>query len=149
MKTILLTVLFFLGVITCKSQRLYTCTFKYSSTGAQYTNAIGTFDGGILAMAQASDPSGIHMVFVKLDANGDTSWTNILSGFAYYSRPKLKSLSGQNGYIITGTTYDPSSPGLGLLCKLDINGNIQWARSYSPDTSYEFTIDDAIVTDAD
>lgn len=94
--------------------------------------AIQTKDGNYLVLGFISNtPVGTDILLLKLDTNGDTLWTKIISGTGYDDMSDLVELN--NGDIIIcgytdSFTIDYHSDL--LLMRMDKNGNIKWSKTY-------------------
>jgi hypothetical protein len=103
------------------------------------TYAIATNDGGyaLIGMrnwqSSSSYDSLIDGWLIKLDANGDSVWSRVIStpggsDWAYWVEQ-----TADGGYIVAGTTYSYYRPGQSWdawLVKLDGGGDVQWQRTY-------------------
>jgi len=105
--------------------------------GHEFINSLAysvceTSDGHymVLGSAQYPPPRGLQAWLLKLNQNGDTLWTNNYGG-SEWEEGRCVEETSDGGYIITGRT---TSYGAGFwdvyLVKTDINGNLQWHRSY-------------------
>ncbi len=65
---------------------------------------------------------------IKLDVNGDTTWTKELGGiYTQYMANSVEQTS-DGGYILAGVYFD--SGYLGFLIKTDAAGNLSWLKSF-------------------
>ncbi|MGU3375440.1 T9SS type A sorting domain-containing protein [Chryseobacterium sp. M5A1_1a] len=104
-----------------------------------------TADGGyIVAGASSSndgDVTGNHggqdYWIVKLDANGNIQWQKALGGNGWEDAVAIQQ-TNDGGYIVAGSTVESTNGDVTVsygnydywAVKLDINGNIQWQKSY-------------------
>jgi hypothetical protein len=93
-----------------------------------------TKDGGyIIAGSKEIDTGGVivsKIFVIKTNAQGDSVWTRVIGGakndVAYFIQ-----INGNNGYLVAGYTDSYGSGGKdAILVNLDVNGNINWLRTY-------------------
>ncbi len=140
---------FFLLSSFSNAQVLFDKTFGDTSYWSISPKTIATSDGGLLICGKWAKASQYYTLLIKLDANGDTSWSTVLSEMSYYVRPSVIELPQQNGFIIGGGVHIGLTPPRGLICKIDLNGALDWAKAYTDDSTELFVIDDLAVTDDD
>lgn len=85
-----------------------------------------TNDGGFGIAGNSFDPNtGQSLNIIRTDSTGLMLWNKLMylnqESFTYSISQTI-----DNGFILTGETL-----GGILLCKINLSGNIQWARSYS------------------
>ncbi|HLP12300.1 MAG TPA: T9SS type A sorting domain-containing protein [Flavobacteriales bacterium] len=118
---------------------------QWSNTYEPALNDISDFyhtrpvdDGGYIATGYTltSGLIGEEMIFTKLNATGNTQWVNKITGGATELGRFIEPVD--NGYIITGTTYNsPSTPKFHpFLAKTDTSGNIVWSKKYISSLGY-------------
>jgi len=101
-----------------------------STDGA--TSVQQTLDGGyIVAGSTISFGAGDYDIFlIKTDASGNLQWAKTFGGGNYDDASSFQQTS-DGGYILAGWT---TSFGAGLsdvfLVKTNVNGNLQWAKTY-------------------
>ncbi|PCJ86025.1 MAG: hypothetical protein COA57_06685 [Flavobacteriales bacterium] len=124
--------------------------YYYYVNSAHQTN-----DGGYIVGAWAWDSINSYLHLIKLDANGDTTWTrffNSIHTYYYYSGSAVQQTS-DGGYILVGDTCDSTDCYL-YLVKTDAAGVIQWSKIidgadyYYYDGSVQQTIDGGYIIDA-
>lgn len=84
-------------------------------------------------------------IIIKLDANGDTLWTRKY-GDGYWQRIYSVQQTSDNGYIVTGNSWDANSQTDTYTLKLDNNGMIVWEKRYGG-TGWEATNSVCITND--
>ncbi len=97
-----------------------------------------TSDGGyIVAGWTGSFGAGAGDIFlIKTDANGNLQWAKTYGGTNYDTASSVQQTS-DGGYIVAGTTRSFGAGGSDFfLIKTDVNGNIQWAKTYGG-TNYD------------
>lgn len=95
--------------------------------------ALHTSDGGYLLVGSSSSfGASSDVLVVKTDADGNLSWSKTIGTDS--SDTGFRAAEGSDGYLIGGQTYGAASPNNTradmLLAKLDLNGNLVWAKSY-------------------
>jgi len=98
-----------------------------------------TSEGGYIVVgATASFGSGNYDVYlIKTNSTGDTLWTKTLGGSALDEGISAQQ-TNDGGYIIAGTTLSFSVGNYSAyLNKIDANGNVLWAKTYSTSGSEE------------
>jgi len=120
MKKILLFVLL-LNILDSHGQTFFSKTIGDSINHVWITKTIGTSDGGYLLCGrvnQYNHPSSKQAILLKLDSQGDTSWTSVLSDTTsvFYSAVELPS---QQGFICVGGD---------IICLIDTSGNLIWRK---------------------
>jgi hypothetical protein len=94
-------------------------------------------DGGYIMVGRGDDSSTSNVFIIKTDSIGDTLWTknidNMHANYAY----AVKQVNDGN-FVITGMIqrYPPGTYDI-LLIKIDISGNLLWAKSYGGDVNKE------------
>lgn len=88
---------------------------------ASLNDAIQTEDGGYMVVGTLNTTSDNATLLIKLNATGDTTWTNIFSSNFSYSIQKATP-----GYIITGTSTFNSRNYILVSCFAQ-NGNDLWS----------------------
>ena len=95
-------------------------------------HVIQTTDGGYMVSGVASsfaDASG-DMYAIKLNSDGDTSWTRTYGGIGYEWGAGVQQTT-DGGYIIAGQTPAFGAGGFdAYLVKIDASGNIEWTKTY-------------------
>lgn len=100
----------------------------FSHIGAmEFHDVLGTADGGVLAVGYAQGFftwGNYDLALVKLDLNGDSLWTRVLSTpINNYGNHVMEASGG--GYLVAG-----GASGDCMLMKLDPNGLPSWTKSY-------------------
>ncbi len=116
-------------------------TYGGSSDDRAYS-ITSTSDGYVVAGKTNSFGAGSDdLLVIKLDTNGDVTWTRTYGGSS--NDIAYSATSTSDGYLIAGYT---KSFGAGsddfFVIKLDANGEVTWARTYgggSDDTAYSIT----------
>jgi PKD repeat protein len=122
-------------------------------TGAFSGSIVPASDGGYLYQGAFNpDPEGTgttDILIAKVDGSGDVTWQKTYGG-AKDDSGFLLPITG--GYILSGSTKSYSAEGNenAFLAKLDVNGNVIWAKTYggtqedslaaSPDTTGGFLL---------
>jgi len=117
---------------------------KYFEENYGLSNGIGksvvqTSDGGYIVLGNTNDAMGHLSTLIKLNSNGDTTWTKTLyfqEGDNYLNSIKQ---TPDGGYIIAGSAKTESSPysgALALLIKTDMNGDTLWTKKYEDESQY-------------
>lgn len=107
---------------------------KYQRNGTLHeaNKMIETRDGGFLIAGSADGATGVGLdiFIIKLNNDGDTTWTNLVGGAGNEGGMDVKQIH-DNGYILTGRT---ASFGTGnndiFLIRLDAFGSILWSKTY-------------------
>jgi hypothetical protein len=127
--------------------RIATCMSKDDDGNlyiAGYFSGYGDFDPSFSVYTLTSI-NGEDAFICKLDSNGNFVYAKQFGGT---SKQQFNSLLIKNGMIyVTGTScgtadFDPNGPVYNLTskgaavitCKLDLNGNLQWAKMFDGDT---------------
>jgi len=127
-------------------QAVFVClTFVKQLQMQQYSelslkDIIQTDDGGYMAAGTINSISGVNLmgIAIKLNQNGDTTWTRTFSAVSVSSIKKAAA-----GYVITGTgTVDDNY--IDLVCYAQ-NGNQPWSHSYFK-SGYSYTGSSARIT---
>jgi hypothetical protein len=101
-------------------------------------NAYTTSDSGYIfiscldTVVNFSNPRGPYYIS-KVDKNGITEWRKIIN-YTEHFLLEVKELKNRNGFVVIGYLYDPMwdvNTTIGLLMKLDNDGNLIWERRYS------------------
>jgi hypothetical protein len=109
-------------------------TRMFAASGFEHAvKVIPTSDNGFLFCGKmftyANVPGWSDVWLVKMDANGDTLWTNIIGGPVW--EEAMDVIESNGGYVFCG---GESSFGSGLydvfLMKTDLSGNLLWSKSY-------------------
>ncbi len=108
--------------------------------GANFDNGTSgqeTSDGGFIAVGRMdlAQPIGAEVCLIKLDANGDTTWTRTYGGngtqVGNFVRPTT-----DGGYIIAGYT-NAAGNNDAYLIKTNANGDTTWTKVFSTATGDE------------
>ncbi|MEM3610102.1 MAG: fibronectin type III domain-containing protein, partial [Candidatus Anstonellales archaeon] len=112
----------------------------------QYPNPLPTSiketnDNGYILTGRSNNYDLQQTIVLKLKGNGDVEWAkryNIISNW-----PQIIEI--EDGYVLSGATYNscPGYSGMGYfasIVKLDLSGNIQWAKYYCLSPSFSFEI---------
>lgn len=73
-----------------------------------------------------------HVYVIKLDSNGDKTWSKVFKNYNYMSDVRIKE-SPDRGYVIAAPNYNYIQGGNTfeiLLTKIDPSGNVQWSKSF-------------------
>lgn len=101
-----------------------------SSNHETYLNGCMTPSGGLIISGETKPTTGFSDAFaICLNNNFDTVWNFTYGGNDndYFSSVKN---TIDSGFIFTGTTSSFSSGRKALVVKTDVNGIIQWAKTY-------------------
>lgn len=90
-----------------------------------------TSDGGyiISGVASSFDDVGGDVYVIKLNSNGDTSWTRTYGSFGYEWGSFIQQTT-DGGYIVIGQTPIGAGGFDAYLIKLSSTGNISWTKTY-------------------
>lgn len=92
---------------------------------AGYTNSFGN--------------GGYDVIVVRTDKNGNLIWQNAYGGLDWDFGYALKATAGGDSLIVGGTTYSFGyGKSDGYILKLDLNGNLQWQKTYGGAEDDEF-----------
>jgi len=117
-------------------------TFAKTYGGSSYdgaSSALQTNDSGfiIAGFTYSFGAGNADCLLFKIDVNGNLQWAKTYGDTGYDFANFIQQTS-DGGFIIAGST---TSFGAGyedcLLFKIDVNGNLQWAKTYG-DTGYDF-----------
>lgn len=113
--------------------------------GARYddeANAIiATSDGGFLIAGQQmiKSSSNIDMWLIKLDANGEKEWDQLIGGS--FRNRAAAAAETKDGYVIAGNIHPSSSEDykgdMGRVIKVDKQGNVKWDKVIGGDKDDE------------
>ena len=95
-----------------------------------------TSDGGVVftGYTESFGAGNKDIYLVKLNQNGDTSWTKTF-GSEYSDAGGCVAQTSDGGYIVTGRYHTASNTSDAFLLKTDSLGNEQWIKHYSKSTS--------------
>ena len=73
-------------------------------------------------------------LLIKVDGSGNVLWMKTYGNsnnqeIFYKARP-----TSDGGIIVIGSSFDTPLSSYMLICKMDVNGNLQWTRKYQPST---------------
>lgn len=91
-----------------------------------------TADSGYIVSGVASSFADVagDIYLIKLNATGDTIWTRTYGGIGYEWGAFVQQ-TADGGYVITGQTPAFGAGGFDVyLVKINVNGNIIWAKTY-------------------
>ncbi|TKJ38463.1 hypothetical protein CEE36_10685 [candidate division TA06 bacterium B3_TA06] len=99
-----------------------------------------TTDGGYIVTGYKYSPSTRNDLWLlKMDASGDTLWTQTFGG-PYGDKGTCVQQTSDGGYIVVGyTKVDPAIIGRIWLLKTDDTGEILWERIYDVWTVYNYS----------
>ncbi len=104
--------------------------------------AVALSDGGTIVAGQTSAPAGDtvapHGFVARLDANGDLVWTRVLAGAGAISVSGA-AVGADDALAVVGTVTDATNGSDGFVAKLDLAGNLSWARTYGGDDDDYFS----------
>jgi len=105
----------------------------YGGTDSEWAYSVQqTSDGGyiVVGTTRSFGAGGSDFFLIKTDANGNIIWAKTYGGTDYDVVHSVQQTS-EGGYIVAGGTL---SFGAGysdlFLIKTDVNGNLQWAKTY-------------------
>jgi hypothetical protein len=101
------------------------------------TSGQETSDGGFIAVGQMglAQPTGAEVCLIRLDANGDTTWTRTYGGDGTQAGQYVRQ-TADGGYIIAGYT-DAAGNNDAYLIKTNANGDTTWTKVFSTATGDE------------
>jgi hypothetical protein len=106
--------------------------------GGSYFEIIGpiqqTSDGGyILGSSTSSFGPGMYsFMALKLNSNGEITWQRLYAASNYFDTVYSVQQTLDGGYVLAGSTFPASShTAMALIVKLDNQGDIIWAKTYS------------------
>ncbi|MEM2228436.1 MAG: hypothetical protein QXR82_06535 [Candidatus Bathyarchaeia archaeon] len=122
-------------VLKLKSDGNIDWQYVYGPPGGDVEDIQVTRDGGYIVLAETGQPQDAWIL--KLKADGDIEWQKKYGGPGDEDvQPIRQTVDG--GYVIAGST---TSFGVGdedlWILKVDINGNIEWQRTYGGTASDE------------
>ncbi len=132
-KATLLLASMLLALVNCSAQSKFTRTLKSANYRLDWHLAKQTADSGYILLGSAKDTAGStdvwNIFLAKLNAIGDTVWTNQIAGNSDLHPVNIEETT--DGFIIlTGVnTYGAGSYDW-MLIKTDTAGNFQWAKTY-------------------
>lgn len=91
-----------------------------------------TPDGGMYILFRKYVPNYNYNGILKIDANGDTLWTSVISSTSQYANGNFNKvyLTPDGGCIVAGaTSFGPTLP---ILVKLNANGQTNWSTTNFP-----------------
>ncbi len=127
---ILFTISFFILFLfnNLRSQTTFQKTYGTPSQPERVQAVHQTASGGYILTGRGNNNLDIYLV--KTDVNGDTLWTKLINGSGtdeVYS----SIITQDDGYAFTGGTTSSGAGGADLfVIKTDVNGVIQWAKTY-------------------
>lgn len=105
---------------------------RYGSNGYTRFNAIIETTDSCFVMAgyHWNTVNDIQFVLcVKVNSQGDTVWSKTIDN-GYYGTALSISQTNDNGYILSGFTYQTTGPStIMIVDKLDSDGNLSWSRT--------------------
>lgn len=111
---------------------LWTKTFGGATDNEYGFSVQQTADGGYIISGVASSFSDVagDMYLIKLNADGDLTWSKTYGGIGYEWGAAIKQTT-DGGYIVTGQTPAFGAGGFdAYLIKLDDSGIIEWTKTY-------------------
>ncbi len=111
----------------------WTKSYKFSENTFP-SDLIKATDGSLWAVANASTTSALSYL-LKLTTGGDIIWAKELESPGI-SIEKLIEIGG-NSFFAVGSREEPGSSKMGVVMKIDNQGEVEWARDYNidPNTS--------------
>ncbi|MEO0266705.1 MAG: T9SS type A sorting domain-containing protein [candidate division WOR-3 bacterium] len=92
-------------------------------------NIVPAWDGGYIVLGRTGVDPQSDFILIKLNSDGTISWTKTYGGSSYEYEPRITRTS-DGGYLLTGETWSFGSwPSEFLVIKLDVNGNVLWAKA--------------------
>jgi hypothetical protein len=125
--TLVLTFLY----ICCTSQTTFQKT--YGGTNYDYATCIyQTTDGGYILSGStwSYGPASENLYLVKTNSNGDTLWTKAFGGNNIEGNASVQQTFDGGYIIVSGTRSFGAGNGDVYLIKTDLNGVIQWTKTY-------------------
>jgi len=115
-------------------------TRTYGTPKREQPNCIiSTADGGTIVLGTWWDISALEydMFLIKLNMNGDTTWTKYIDRTGSDHGLEIQQTS-DHGYIVVG--YDNGGGPIQdlILVKLDSSGNLMWGKSYGDSLGAEW-----------
>jgi hypothetical protein len=106
----------------------------YEGVGTNWSpvHAAVTTNGGMYILFRKYRPDYNYNGILKVDANGDTLWTKVISSTSQYANGNFNKvyLTLDGGCIVAGgTSFGPTSP---ILVKLNANGITDWSTTNFP-----------------
>lgn len=111
-------------------------TYRTPGKECRLTCGIQASDGGYIVAGNAADSAvggyKTHICLIKIDANGNPTWSKTYSGQKDDKIYQIKP-TADSGFILVGgsESFSFDSTYEALLIKLDSTGNIQWSKTYN------------------
>jgi hypothetical protein len=111
--------------------------YTIGSSIAQTSDGGYVIGGGTIGCGSGSNcpsSSGIQCALVeKISSTGKVEWATVYNaGAASSSAIRKIRVTSDGGFIAVGTTLDSNQDPIGLVLKLDAQGNVQWQRQLGP-----------------
>ncbi|MBI4648318.1 MAG: T9SS type A sorting domain-containing protein [Bacteroidia bacterium] len=107
---------------------LWTKTYDYSAG----FSVLQTYDGGYILTGTNN-----KVYLIRTNSIGDSIWTKTINSNLFYGRGYSIIQAIDSNFVITGQIYEPGGENELFLCKVDINGNVIWSKSYGG-SNYEW-----------
>ncbi len=131
--------------LTASGDTLWTHDYGITDYYEEARDVCPSGDGGFMLAGNtnAYTPTWADMYLMKINANGDTAWSEHYGGLyaevAYSICP-----TGEGGFLLTGKTDSFIPPGGGLyLVRVDASGGVIWSFAYGGESGIAY---DAVAT---
>lgn len=120
---------YFVKIDSVGNQQFYQA---YGGSGLNWGMSIQqTVDGGYIIAGKTTsfNAQGQDFYLIKTDINGDTTWTKYWGGSGDdWLNDIQQTVDG--GYLLSGTYNYIGTTGDAYIAKTDVNGTIQWSKTY-------------------